>query len=173
MALFNFTRTLTLEDLRDIDKGRIERSKDLVIDKVEEVLVANKPSFLGIVIKKLIEAITKKPFMVLSKVLKYTIINPKNKNVHRVIIKVPVHIDEKKLLKQKVEIYCDCADFMYRCAYELGKHHNLFLNNRTRTALGVAINTKPTKVKTSPACKHVYHAISDLVKNYKKYLILK
>jgi len=174
MSLFSFTKPLTLEDLKDIDSGRIQRSKDLRIKKVDQYLVTDKPdTLLGTIYRKFLEVIAKKPFEVLSKVLKYEIVNTKNNNSHIVIIKVPMHVDEKKLMKQKVKIYCDCSDFMYRCAWVLNNHNNLFLNSRIKDALGIAISTQPMKVKPTVACKHAYAAIEDLIKNYRQYLIVK
>jgi len=172
MALFNYNRSLTLADLMKINSERVARSSDIKITKVSEYLVSKKPSFLGSLFKKFRDLFSKKPYEVLYKVLRYEVVNTKNSDKHVCIIKVPMHVDRQKLLKQKVEVYCDCADFMYRCAWVLNDHDNLFLNSSTKKNLGMAINTKPTKVSTSVACKHLYRCIEDLIDNYQDYLLV-
>jgi len=172
MALFNYTKSLTLADLMEINSERVIRSKEIKITKVEQFLVTKKPSFLGSLFKKLKELFEKKPYEVLYKVLRYEVINTLNGDKHVCIIKVPMHVDRQKLMSQKVEVYCDCADFMYRCAWVLNDHNNLFLNDATKKKLGIAISTKPMKVKTSVACKHLYKCIEDLVDNYQDYLLV-
>lgn len=92
-------------------------------------------------------------------------------NDHTVFIRLDPDFDLINVNKNRVDIYCDCADFKYRSAYLLNKRNSLFINSSISSALGTAVNEAPKKVTTTILCKHSYAALSWLVKNY--YNIMK
>lgn len=161
-------KALTLDDLRQIDAGRIARSEDIDIQKRERFIVNENPS----VFKKLLRFITRKPVVITSCVMKYSVYNRKEKTHYEVILKCPLHIDKNSVLNQFVQIYCSCPDFKYRAAWLLNSKGNLFLNDRIRNALGIAVDTQPMKVRPTIACKHCYACIKDFVRRYEQYLIV-
>ena len=63
------------------------------------------------------------------------------------------------------KIFCGCPDFKFRSAYWLYQKGALFVNNRIRIEVGLAITDKQ-KSKKSNLCKHSYAAHQWLVKNY-------
>lgn len=87
-------------------------------------------------------------------------------NKHIVFIRLDPDFDMTNVNGNRVDVYCDCADFKYRSAYLLNKRDSLFKNSSTTAALGSAINEAPKKATTTILCKHSYAALSWLVKNY-------
>lgn len=89
-------------------------------------------------------------------------------NKHIVFIRLDPDFKLMNVKKNRVDIYCDCADFKYRSAYILNQNNSLFYNDSIEKDLGKAITEAPTKKSTTTSilCKHSYAALSWLVDNY-------
>jgi hypothetical protein len=86
-----------------------------------------------------------------------------------VLIETEHRFNIESFKDSKVRVFCGCSDFMYRAAFNLNKFDNLYINNSTKEYLGDALITKPTKVVTTPICKHTYACLFDLRDNFNKY----
>jgi len=161
MALF--TKTLTIKDLLNLDDGRIDRSKNLTVKYVgtENVLIPMR------FIDKVLKIITGKVKLLYTKLVRYEVKSDSG-SVYTVFIKVSPGFTIDQFYKQRVEVFCSCADFMYRAAYNLNNTNNLVKIKATTEHLGQALKIKPTKVSTTPICKHVYAVIQQFKKDYNK-----
>lgn len=162
MALFN--KTLRIKDLLDIDRGRVDRSQVLKVQLINIYNIVKEENWLG----KILRFFKIKRPLIFYKVFKYKV-SSANGGTYTVLIKVSPGFDKRKFYDNKVQVFCQCADFKYRVAYELNKHDNVYLNKATINELGIALTTKPTRVQTSPLCKHLYAAILEFGKNLDKY----
>lgn len=99
--------------------------------------------------------------------LKFSVKSVESGKEHIVFIKLPPDFDMSRGNNSKVEVYCDCSDFMYRSAYGLGKNNALFLTPRIKVSLGQSMTDAPKAgFKTSNLCKHSYAALQWLMNNY-------
>lgn len=164
MALFY--KTFKVSDLLDIDEGRMDRSRDLIcrLDNVYNIL--REDTFFE-KLKNLFRS--KKPKM-FYKVFKYHIISNSGQS-YTVFIKVAPSFNIKNFMDNKIEVFCQCADFKYRVAYMLNQRDNLFRNPNIDAHLGIALTTKPTQVETSHLCKHVYRALMEFRLNINNLII--
>lgn len=88
-------------------------------------------------------------------------------NKHTVFIKTnPDFSTTGNWEKNKIKVYCDCADFMYRSAYILNSRNSLFLTPRIKSTLKKALSEKPKKNTGTLLCKHAFAAVIWLIKNY-------
>lgn len=88
-------------------------------------------------------------------------------NIHNVFIKLNPDFDLNDWGNNKVQIYCDCADFKYRSAYNLNQHDSLFLTDNIKISLGAALTDTPkSKTATTRLCKHAVAALNWVVANY-------
>lgn len=159
-----FTKELTIGDLMNIDPGRIKRSELLENVKLVEVYnILREESILG----KILRFFKLKTLPIFYKVVKYNVLSNSGSN-YTVFIKVSPGFDVNRFYRNKVQVFCSCADFKYRAAYLLNKHDNVYLNQATKDFLGIALTTAPTRVNTTPICKHVYAAIEQFKLDYKK-----
>lgn len=157
-----------LEDLLNIDKGRLQRAADIEVKLFSSTLVLTEASNT---IVRWFRKLFRMP-----KIARYVHVfectNRTNGNVNKVVLEVPPTASISELLKSKVKIYCTCSDFMFRAAYNLSKTGNLFLNSTVETRLGEAIIVKPTKVSTITSCKHVA-AVANWLKTKTNFVQLK
>ena len=86
--------------------------------------------------------------------------------VHTVFIKINPDYDLTDWIGNTVQIYCDCQDFKFRCAYILGQEDALFLNDKIKLSLGASLTDAPKYTSALGLCKHSYAALSWLVSNY-------
>lgn len=140
-----------LEDLLNIDKGRLARAADIDVELSSSTLVLTEASNK---IVRWFRKLFKMP-KIARFVHVFTCTNRTNGNVNKVVLEVPPVANINELLHSKVRLYCSCGDFMFRSAYYLNKTGNLFLNSTTTARLGEAISTQPTKVSTVKSCKHI------------------
>jgi hypothetical protein len=159
-------RTLTIADLLDIDRGRVNRSKDLKVEYVGTENILRKMSLLD----KIFRIFKRGPKLIYYKIVRYKVTSNSG-NIYTVLIKVSPGFDTKQFMKNKVEVFCTCADFKYRAAYELNQTDNLVLIKATKEHLGIAITQAPTKVVTTPICKHIF-AVLDHFRTHLKQLDL-
>jgi len=164
MAWWN--KTLTIADLLDIDKGRINRSKDLKVEYIKTENIIRKMSLLD----KIFRIFKRGPKLIYYKIVRYKVISNSG-NSYTVLIKINPGFDIKQFLKNKVEVFCTCDDFKYRAAYELNKTDNLVKIKATLEHLGIAVTKAPTRVATTPICKHIF-AVLDHFKTHLKQLDL-
>lgn len=161
-----FKKKLTIKDLLDIDPGRINRSKNLKVKLVEEFNIVKEENWIG----KAIRFLMGKSVLYFYRVFKYEV-NSDSGNKYVVLIRVSPSFDVNKFLSNEVQVFCTCPDFKYRGAYELNKVGSLYLNNATQTHLGEALKIAPTKVVTTPLCKHLYACIIEFRKEVPKLIV--
>jgi len=155
---------LIIKDLLDIDESRISRSKHLKVRLVVAVPFWEK--------EKLSTQPKSKPKLVYYVNFKYKVKSDSGKE-YTVFIKVSPNFNINKFLKNKVQIFCQCPDFMYRAAYNLSKDDNVFLNEKTTKHLEDALTTPSKKIDTTNLCKHLYAAIIYFKNNMRSYPSLK
>jgi len=162
---YSFRRKLRVKDLLDIDEGRKDRSKPLEAKFITIYTIVESGTLKGKIFKLFKRAL-------LSRVIRYEV-KSNSGNKYTVLIKIFPNFSINKFLSSKVQVFCSCADFMYRAAYNLNQTNNIFLNKNIEKHLGIALTEKPTRVDTTPICKHIYAVLNDFQRNYKKYGILK
>jgi len=87
-------------------------------------------------------------------------------HTHQVIIRTYPRAD----LSGPVQVYCDCQDFKFRCAYQMNSSGALFRSSGTDVKLGEAIMTPPKKKGSIVLCKHALAALQELNLNKSIYL---
>lgn len=88
-------------------------------------------------------------------------------DTHTVFIRVKPDYNLTNWTNNPAQVFCDCESFKYQSAYVLAQYDSLFLNDKTRTALGPAITQAPKNMaRTSTLCKHSLAAVNWLVNNY-------
>lgn len=163
MKLFN--RQLTIRDLLEIDQGRVQRSQGMKVELVEQYNLLQEKSWFG----KLLSLFRSKSYQEFYKVFKYHVKSPSG-STYTVFLKVSPSFSSNKFMTNKVQVFCTCADFKYRAAYDLNKYDNLFLIPATKAHLGEEpLKIAPTKVSTTPVCKHIYAVISYFRTNLKAH----
>lgn len=164
-----YVKTLRIKDLFNVDMGRIERSKNLKVRYVKTYQILKKNTLIN----KILKFLGLKYMLTFYKVFKY-IVQSDSGSQYTVFIKCSPGFD-KKILNNKVQVYCNCADFMYRSAYILNRTDNLYRNKYIDKALGIALTTKPTTVPggTTVVCKHVYAVLQDFKNNLVKFGLVK
>lgn len=89
------------------------------------------------------------------------------KDTHTVFIRIKPDYNLNNWTNNPAQVYCDCESFKYQSAYLLNQYNSLFLNDKTRIALGPAITQAPKNMaRTSTLCKHSLAAVNFLVNNY-------
>lgn len=150
-----FTRTLTIGELINIDAGRVERAEGLQVKYIRTDNIVKKQSFF----EKLVRKLFNKEKLIFYKIVRYEV-KSNSGNTYIVMIKVSPGFNLQNFYKNKVQVFCTCADFKYRAAYELSKSENLIEIPATKEHLGIALTQAPTKVMTTPICKHVFAVIN-------------
>lgn len=167
--LSNFTfSTLTLNDLVQIDAGRMDRAAYLIptLDKVYHIV---RKETIWDKVKKFFQRGNTSINMYYT-VFAYNVSSPSG-GVYRVLIEIQPNFNRAAFFDNVARVYCNCADFKFRYAWELNKRKNLFRNSRISQELGIALQQEPTdKTKNSSGgshmCKHVYAAVKHLADNY-------
>lgn len=155
-------KTLTIGDLLDIDQSRIDRTKDLKVTYIGTENIIKKLSWLD----KVFRLFKRGPKYIYYRIIRYKV-ESNSGNTYTVLIKVSPGFDERRFLSNKVQVFCTCADFKYRAAYNLNKSDNLVKVKATEDHLGIALTQKPTRVMTTPCCKHIYACLNHLRMNMK------
>jgi len=162
-------KTLTIRDLLDIDPGRIQKSQELLKVILEDQYNILKEENIFQRIARFLGLHKAKMFYTIYKYKVYS----NSGSVYTVFIKVSPHFEEKKFLDNKIQVFCQCADFKYRVAYGLHKRDNVFINQVTKDHLGIALTTPPTRVDTSNLCKHLYAVIDEFKSQLPKLIVKK
>ncbi len=155
---------LTLGDLMNVtDKNKILKASQCIVEleniyhDVEQIglLERIKNFFLG---KNIIN--------IYHITFKFKVISDTKEN-HSVFIRIKSDYNLTNWTNNPAQVYCDCESFKYQSAYLLNQYNSLFLNDKTRIALGPAITQAPKNMaRTSLLCKHSLAAVNYLVKNY-------
>lgn len=158
-----FRKQLTIGDLLSIDDQRVDRSKKLSVDYIETINIVKSMTWID----KLKNLFKRGPKLIYYKVVRYKVKSDSG-NSYTVLIKVSPNFDEMRFYKNKVEVFCTCPDFKYRAAYDLNKTDNLYKIKSTINHLGIAIEQPPTRISTTPCCKHIYACMIHLKTNLKR-----
>lgn len=164
---FKRFRHLSIRNLLDIDDGRIARSRNLVSVKFDQVYYITRQESI---LQKLSKLFGRK-VNTIHTIIRYEILSDSGSK-YTVLIETNPNFNEKKFLENRIKVFCNCPDFMFRCAWTLNHYDSLYLNASTREILKLALATKPTKVVPSYLCKHVYACINDLIDNHRRYGLL-
>lgn len=157
-----FRRKLRVRDLLNISRDRITRSKLTEPEFMEKYVVRNEPQDL---ISRFIRLF--RPVRV-SQV--YKLVSESNSGAKYInLIETNHKFNKNTFERSHVKVFCSCPDFMYRSSYALNEYDNLFLNKATESHLKVALTIKPTKVTTTPICKHLYASLFNIRDNFNRY----
>lgn len=161
--LFLPSEGMTIGELMNIDSVRQQKAfgcsvsldKTFFEIKREGIIDKFKSFFLG------------KPSLPICYVIFKLTVTSESGHKHTVIIRLDPDFDLRNYLSNRIQVYCDCADFMYRSAWSLNRKKALFLNDRVKLELGEAISSAPkAKARLSIICKHVFAAINWVINNY-------
>lgn len=158
----DFNKQLTVKDLLKIDEGRIDRSKQLYKVKfIDDYDILDVEEVKSKIHNSSIKS-KKKPQSILHKIFKYQV-DSNSGNKYKVFIEVPpsFSFNRSKFLQNKVRVFCNCADFKYRAAYNLSKKDNVCIFEDAEKHLGVALTEPPTKIIPTNICKHLYSALKE------------
>jgi hypothetical protein len=158
-----FGKRFTIGELMNVDQGRQERSINCSVSLVNTYITMKEES-LAQKFKSLFS--NSNNIKVCYLTLKLKVLSNTGHN-HYIFIQLEPDFSAKAWANNSVRIYCDCNDFKFRSSYILGKRNSLFINEKTKIALGQAMTDAPTGKKgTTPLCKHAYAALSWLMNNY-------
>lgn len=158
-----FVRKYTIGDLLLVDSNRSEKANYSTVQLVkiyhelkQEDLLSKIQNFFG----------GKSSVMAYYVIFKLNVVSDTGHS-HTVFIKTNPDFNLEDWSSNKVQVYCDCADFKYRSAYKLNQHDSLFLTDGIKVSLGAALTDTPkAKTVTTPLCKHAVAALNWVVSNY-------
>lgn len=158
-----FVRKYTIGDLLLVDSNRSEKASYSTVqlvkiyhELVQEDLLSKVRNFFG----------GKPSVMAYYVIFKLNVVSDTGHS-HTVFIKTNPDFNLEDWSSNKVQVYCDCADFKYRSAYKLNQHDSLFLTDGIKVSLGAALTDTPkAKTVTTPLCKHAVAALNWVVSNY-------
>ena len=156
----------TLGELMKVDQGRQDRAAKCAVrlDNTFYTLKEETP------LSKFKNLFTKNTLKVFYITLKLAVTSDTG-NTHYVYIQIDPDFSLTNWAENRVKIYCDCADFMYRSAYLLDKRDSLFKNEWIRGTLGQAMTEEPKgKRGVTLLCKHSFAAFQWLMANYKQIM---
>lgn len=154
---------MTIGELMNVDEVRaskgygcgVQLEKTFFEIKREGILDKFKSFFLG------------KPSLPICYVIFKFKVTSETGHTHTVIIRTDPDFDMRNMYTNRIQVYCDCPDFMYRSAWSLNRKKALFLNDRVRLELAEAISNAPkAKTRLSICCKHTFAAINWVINNY-------
>ena len=158
-----FTRRYTIGELLVVDNVRSEKANNSKVELIRTFHELKKEDLLS----KLRALFGGKSSVTAYYVIFKLKVTSDTGHSHIVFVKLNPDFDLSDWMNNKVQVYCDCADFKYRSAYKLNQHDSLFLNDSIKVALGAALTDTPkSKTITSPLCKHVVAALNWVVSNY-------
>lgn len=155
-----FTRTWTISDIMSASGDRPQKAGACSVEFVGKQYEL-KPETLPDKLKSLLRRSQVHTYYIIFKFK----VTSETGHTHNVLIRTLPKAD----MGGPVQIYCDCNDFKYRCAYGLQQHGALYRSPKTDTKLGEAITTAP-KRSGSTLCKHALAAITELTSNFNAYL---
>lgn len=160
-------KQLSIQEIMNIDEGRKDRASECVVRltkvyhvlKEESIMDKLRSVFFGKTVLKIYYLVFK--FEVTSK----------TGSTYNVIIQTSPDYDIRGWKNSKCKVYCECKDFQFRSAYLLGKNNTLFLSDRIKIKLGLALTQAPKdKTPTTLLCKHSMAALQYLVNNYQNIM---
>lgn len=161
-------RKLVVKDLLDIDEGRVSRSKPLKVKLTQELNLVKEDSLIG----KVLRFFKLKKAYYFYKLFKYEVKSDSGKK-YTTLIRVSPSFDVNKFLSNEVQVFCTCPDFMYRGAYELKRVGSLVEMPSTIKHLGDAVKVAPTRVTTTPICKHLYATLGEFKRQAPNLIVRK
>jgi hypothetical protein len=153
--------SLGINDLLGSDEGRMTKASGCKVE-FQGKRYELKPETLPDNLKNTLRRATVNTYYI---VFKFTVISDTG-HKHQVIIRTLPKSD----LSGPVQVFCDCQDFKFRCAYELNSNQALFRSPTTDAKLGESITTPPKKPGQLSLCKHVLAAVTELTNNLSYYL---
>jgi hypothetical protein len=158
-----FVRKYTIGDLLVVDSNRSEKANNSSVELVKVFHELKQEDLLS----KIRALFNGKANVVAYYVIFKLKVTSDTGHSHIVFVKTNPDFNLEDWSNNKVQVYCDCADFKYRSAYKLNQHDSLFLTDSIKVALGAALTDTPkTKTATSPLCKHAVAALNWVVSNY-------
>lgn len=158
-----FTKRWTLSDLMNIDSSRQQKSSGCSTI-LQETYIEIKSE--GIIDKfKRFFTRNKSVMNVMFVIFKFNVTSETGHN-YNVYIRTQYDPGSNLFMKNVAQIYCGCADFKFKSAWELSQHASLFRSDRIETELGPAITNAPKKKSSTTLCKHSYAAVIYLINNY-------
>lgn len=155
-----FTKQYTIGELMNIDSTRQGKASACQVNMDETFHELQRENLLD----KFKAFFTKTSVPVYYVTFKFSVTSAIG-HTHVVYIRTNPDFSLKNWSNNKVQIYCDCADFKYRSAYTLEKHNSLFKTSKIQSALGQALSDAP-KRGTTLLCKHSFAALSWLMNNW-------
>ena len=155
----------TIGELTSIDQARQTKAASCKVKLVRTFHVLKKESLLD---KFRSAFLGKRNLLIYYLVFKFRVVSDTGK-IHYVFIKADPDFSLTGWNHNRVQIYCDCADFQYRSAKTLKSRDSLFEN------IHLKIPDTPTKgvrrhVTPTLLCKHAFAALSWLKSNYKEVM---
>lgn len=158
-----FTKRWTLSDLMNIDASRQQKSsgcsvfhQDTYVEIIHESIIDKFKKFF---------TRNKSIMNVMYVIFKFSVVSETGHS-YEILIRTQYDPFSSLFMKNLVQIYCGCADFKFKSAWELNQHASLFRSDRTDLELGPAITNAPKKKSGVTLCKHSYAAIMYLINNY-------
>ena len=159
-----FRRRWSIADLMKVDEGRQAKAMQCIVNHVDTYHELEKENILGKFRKYFSRNKTQLPIYYV--VFKFSVVSDSG-TPHYVYIRTQADINGSEFTRNRVQIYCDCKDFMYRSAWTLNQHEALYTNSEIKTALGPAITNAPKDTtKKTVLCKHSFAALRYLQMNY-------
>ena len=158
-----FTRKWTLSDLMNIDVSRQQKSTGCSVNLSD--------TFVEVVTEGILDKFkrfftrNKSIMNVMYVIFKFNVISETGHS-YDILIRTQYDPEMNLYMKNPTQVYCGCADFKFKSAWELGQHSSLFRSDRTEAELGPAITNAPKKRYGITLCKHSYAAIMFLINNY-------
>ena len=155
---------LTLGDLMNVtDNNKVMKAS---LCKVELVDIYHDVEQIGLLDKIKNFFLGKNIINIYHITFKFKVISDTG-DTHIVFIRIKPDYELTNWTNNSAQVYCDCESFKYQSAYLLNQYNSLFLNDKTRIALGPAITQAPKNMaRTSTLCKHSLAAVNFLVNNY-------
>lgn len=151
----------TIGELMKIDEKRKNKAAQCKVNLVKTFHVLQKESVLD----KFKQFFTGKPAILTAYVVFKLRVISDTGSVHYVFIKADPDFTLSGYNQNKVQIYCDCADFKYRSAPTLKSRNSLFTT--TKLTIPDESGSKTGRhVVPSLLCKHALAALLWLKQNY-------
>lgn len=159
-----FKRSWSIRDLMNIDGTRQAKAAACSVKHVDTYHELQKETILSKFRRFFSRSRTRINIYYI--VFKFNVISDSGSS-HTVYIRTQPDFKGTESVNNKVQIYCDCKDFMYRSAWTLNQHNSLYRTPEIEGKLGAAISNAPKNTtKQSVLCKHSFAALNYLQMNY-------
>ena len=158
-----FNRRYTIGELMAVDEGRQQKASRCRVSLLNTYYSLKKENLIGKIRNFIKGTPNRTVFYITFKVQ----VKSDTGSFYNVYLQIDPDFNLSKSDSNPIKVYCGCADFKYRSAYELGRRGSLFLSSRTKSDLGDAYKTAGTgKRGKTLLCKHAYAAVNWLLNNY-------